>query len=208
MFARALARPRTLRAFTKHCPSRTLPWSRHSSVLTQAHAIGPSEPALYEDTIPTHFAGIVSKFGDRNAVISRHQQKILTYDDLDVRSNALARGFQSLGVRKGDRVAVSLGNNLEFAALTYALFKLGAILVPLNPSFNSKQIVAALKHLDAKVLIIGAETNLVRKAPRGNGDLLKEIYPGIESTGGVESEALPSLESIVLVDNSSGRIDV
>jgi non-ribosomal peptide synthetase component E (peptide arylation enzyme) len=33
------------------------------------------------------------------------------------------------GVRKGDRVAVSLGNNWEFATLTYALFKLGAILV-------------------------------------------------------------------------------
>ncbi|OQN98573.1 hypothetical protein B0A48_15835 [Cryoendolithus antarcticus] len=208
MFRRALARPHTSRVLTRQSNSRTPPWIRFSSVLTQAHAIGPSHPALYEDTIPTHFSGIVSKFGDRNAVISRHQQKILTYDDLDSRSNALARGFQSLGVRKGDRVAVSLGNNLEFAALTYALFKLGAILVPLNPSFNSKQIVAALKHLDAKVLVIGAETNLVRKAPRGNGDLLREIYPGIGSAAGVESEELPSLESIVLVDNSSGRIDV
>nr|OQO30876.1 hypothetical protein B0A51_01500 [Rachicladosporium sp. CCFEE 5018] len=208
MFRRALARPGLLRSLARHSDPATSPWIRFSSVLTRAHAIGPSHPALYEDTIPTHFASIVSKFGDRNAVISRHQQKILTYDDLDSRSNALARGFQSLGVRKGDRVAVSLGNNLEFAGLTYALFKLGAILVPLNPSFNSKQIVAALKHLDAKVLVIGAETNLVRKAPRGNGDLLKEIYPGIESAGGVESEELPSLESIVLVDNSSGRIDV
>ncbi|KAK6409933.1 hypothetical protein LTR95_018258 [Oleoguttula sp. CCFEE 5521] len=208
MFRRALARPHTSRALTRQSNSRTPPSTRFSSVLTQAHAIGPSHPALYEDTIPKHFSGIVSKFGDRNAVISRHQQKILTYDDLDSRSNALARGFQSLGVRKGDRVAVSLGNNLEFAALTYALFKLGAILVPLNPSFNSKQIVAALKHLDAKVLVIGAETNLVRKAPRGNGYLLREIYPGIGSAAGVESEELPSLESIVLVDNSSGRIDV
>ena len=41
----------------------------------------------------------------------------------------LAYGLRERGVRKGDRVAVSLGNNWEFAALTYALFKLGAILV-------------------------------------------------------------------------------
>jgi non-ribosomal peptide synthetase component E (peptide arylation enzyme) len=53
----------------------------------------------------------------------------LTYDTLDRDSNKLARGLKKLGVNKGDRVAVSLGNNAEFATLTYALFKLGAILV-------------------------------------------------------------------------------
>lgn len=41
----------------------------------------------------------------------------------------LAHGLRERGVGKGDRVAVSLGNNWEFAVLTYALFKLGAVLV-------------------------------------------------------------------------------
>lgn len=50
-------------------------------------------------------------------VISHHQQTILTYDALDRDSNALARGLQKLGVKKGDRVAVSLGNNVEFATV-------------------------------------------------------------------------------------------
>ena len=45
----------------------------------------------------------------------RHQSQRLTYAELDERSNALAHGFQNLGVKKGDRVAVSLGNNIEFA---------------------------------------------------------------------------------------------
>jgi non-ribosomal peptide synthetase component E (peptide arylation enzyme) len=45
----------------------------------------------------------------------------------------LARGLQERGVRKGERVAVSLGNYWEFAVATYALFKLGAILVCLLP---------------------------------------------------------------------------
>ena len=75
--------------------------------------------ALVEETIPQHFASIVSRFGDRNAVISRHQNSILTYAALDEQSNSISRGLQSLGVKKGDRVAVSLGNNLEFASLTY-----------------------------------------------------------------------------------------
>ena len=48
-------------------------------------------------------------------VISRHQQKRLTYDGLDDRSTAFARGLLGRGVRKGDRVAVMLGNNIEYA---------------------------------------------------------------------------------------------
>lgn len=48
-------------------------------------------------------------------VISRHQNSRLTYDGLHQRSTALAHGLRNLGVKKGDRVAVSLGNNVEFA---------------------------------------------------------------------------------------------
>jgi acyl-CoA synthetase (AMP-forming)/AMP-acid ligase II len=55
----------------------------------------------------------------------------LTYRELDERSNVVAHGLRERGVMKGDRVAVSLGNNWEFAVTTYALFKLGAILVRL-----------------------------------------------------------------------------
>ena len=50
-------------------------------------------------------------------MISHHQRTILTYDALDRDSNKLARGLQKLGVKKGDRVAVSLGNNVEFATV-------------------------------------------------------------------------------------------
>jgi len=41
----------------------------------------------------------------------------------------VARGLRERGVKKGERVAVSLGNGWEFAVITYSLFKLGAILV-------------------------------------------------------------------------------
>ena len=81
----------------------------------------------------------------QHSVVSRHQRIRLTYDDLDRKSNDLARGLLQRGVRKGDRVAVSLGNNIEHAIVrslnrqettgltkckaTYGLFKIGGILV-------------------------------------------------------------------------------
>lgn len=139
-------------------------------------------------------------------VVTRHQQAELTYDALDRKSNALARGLQSIGVKKGDRVSVSLGNNIEFAIATYAIFKLGAVLNPLNPSFNASQVVSALNHLESSHLIIGTETHLIRKDPRNNTDILKHIAPGIGGAR-LESELVPSLKEIVLVDNSRGRVD-
>jgi len=130
----------------------------------------------------------------------------VTYNELDTKSNALARGLSNIGVRKGDRVAISLGNNMEFATLTYALFKLGAILVPLNPGFNAQQVVAAMAHLEASHLIIGTETNLPYKDPKSNITLLKHLVPDLAADK-IESAMVPSLKRIILVDNSSGRVD-
>lgn len=57
-------------------------------------------------------------------MISKHQQTRLTYEQLDLESNAVARGLQKLGVKKGDRVAVSLGNNIEFATVGGAVYNM------------------------------------------------------------------------------------
>jgi len=137
----------------------------------------------------------------------------LTYASLDALSNTVAHSLRSLGVKKGDRVAVSLGNVSESVVLTYAIFKLGAIWVPLNPSFNSMQLAAALSHLGVEVLIIGAVTDLAYKPCRGrsNLELLSSLIPGL--SGGnrkgrgdkIESPVVPTLKTVVLVDNSDSH---
>jgi acyl-CoA synthetase (AMP-forming)/AMP-acid ligase II len=165
------------------------------------------QPPLLTHTIPSHFSQIVAAHGDRPAVISRAQGERLTYRELDERSNALARGLRERGVRKGDRVAVSLGNNWEYAVTNYALYKMGAILVPLNPAFNSPQVISALSHLSSAHLIIGAETNLAYKPPRENVTLLREIVGDLSSSR-VRSEVVPSLRNVIVVNNSGGRIDM
>ncbi|KAJ5323973.1 AMP-dependent synthetase/ligase [Penicillium atrosanguineum] len=179
--------------------------SLRRGLLTASIARGPSEPPLIESTVGGHFSKIVAQYGDRLAVISKHQNDRVTYSGLDTRSNALARGLESVGVKKGDRVGVMLGNSMEFAVATYALFKLGAILVPLNLSFNAMQVVAALSHLETSHLIISAESNLPRKDPRSNVPLLEHLIPNL-SNPEVQSALVPSLRQVIFVDNSSGRV--
>ncbi|KAJ5518256.1 hypothetical protein N7453_000678 [Penicillium expansum] len=176
-------------------------------LLTESYARGPSGPPLIESTVGDHFANVVAECGDRTAVISRHQNDRATYASLDARSNALARGLESVGVGKGERVGVMLGNSMEYAVATYALFKLGAILVPLNPSFNTAQVIAALGHLQSSHLLISTESNLPRKKPRSNVPLLDDLVEDLHKSN-LESALVPSLKNIFMVDNSEGRVDI
>ena len=79
--------------------------------------------------------------------------------------------------------------------------------MPLNPSFNAPQVLNAINHLDAAHLIIGAETNLPRKDPRSNISLLTHLIPNLAGST-LESELVPSLKNVILVNNAQGRVDL
>lgn len=78
--------------------------------------------------------------------------------------------------------------------------------MPLNPAFNAFQIISALSHLEASHLIIGTETNLPYKPPRENISVLNQIVPDL-SASKIQSESVPSLKKIILIDNSDSRVD-
>ncbi|KAI1806902.1 acetyl-CoA synthetase-like protein [Daldinia bambusicola] len=205
--------PVVLRALRSSAGSR-LGQRRYIATSDLSYEEGPREPPLLTCTIPEHFAKIVSEYGDRPAAVFRclttqdmkPQTTTLTYEDLDTQSNIIAHSLRSLGVKKGDRVAVSLGNVPEYVVLTYAIFKLGAILVPLNPTFNAYQLGAALSRLSVEVLIIAAVTDLAYKPCRGrsNSNLLSQLIPGLAAST-VDSSSAPTLKSVVLVDNSASH---
>ena len=67
-------------------------------------------------------------------------------------------------------------------------------------------MIAALAHLETSHLIISTETNLPRKTPRSNVQLLRQIIPDLQARK-IESEAVPSLREVIIVDNSDGRVD-
>jgi acyl-CoA synthetase (AMP-forming)/AMP-acid ligase II len=78
--------------------------------------------------------------------------------------------------------------------------------VPLNPAFNAPQLISAITHLEASHLIISTETNLPFKSPRSNVPLFQQLVPNLTSPN-LESPTVPSLRSVILVDNSSGRVE-
>ncbi|HHW35883.1 MAG TPA: long-chain-fatty-acid--CoA ligase [Bacillales bacterium] len=93
----------------------------------------------------------VRKFPDSNAYIFK--DKSVTYKELNQQVEQLAAGLSAQGIRKGDGVALILGNNPEFLIAYYGILRLGAFVVPINPLFTQGEIHYILENSQAKVVI-------------------------------------------------------
>jgi len=83
-----------------------------------SHAKGANTPPLSNDTLPSFFEKeLLAKFATRPALVSRHEPAggsgclRWSYEELWKQVNDLARGLLGLGVTKGSRVGVVMGNN-------------------------------------------------------------------------------------------------
>lgn len=68
-----------------------------------------------------------------------------TYAELDARVDMLAKSLLAMGINKGDRVAVMSPNRPEWVLLEYALARIGAVLVTVNPAFRHTELDYLLK---------------------------------------------------------------
>jgi long-chain acyl-CoA synthetase len=77
----------------------------------------------------------------------------ITWRELDALSDACAAAFASLGIRRGDRVALLLPNCPQFAIAQFAIWKLGAVVVALNPIYTEHELVPPLVNTRARVVV-------------------------------------------------------
>jgi fatty-acyl-CoA synthase len=107
-----------------------------------------------------------------------------TYFELDKLANQIGRGLLNQGVVLGDRVAIVARNSHSFAALRFALARIGAVLVPVNFMLNAEEISYILRSSGAKMLAIGPEFIEV-------GNRAKEQNTKIQITLALPGENLP-----------------
>ncbi len=90
-------------------------------------------------------------YPDRTAVICGTIR--LTYVELDRRVSQLAHGLVSLGVKPGDKVALTCPSRSEFAISYFAILKTGAVAVPLNHLLKQDEIAQQLRDSEAKAYL-------------------------------------------------------
>ena len=102
---------------------------------------------------------------DHVALVSGDES--LTYRELDERARTAARRLATLGVERGNRVALLLEPSVEYVVLLHSLVKLGAVVAPLDSRFTEKEVDALLEGLEPRLVI--RDLGQVREASEAEG---------------------------------------
>lgn len=111
-----------------------------------------------------------------------------TYKQLDDLSSNLAARLSATGLGKGDRLAILFRNCIEFVVTDLAIFKLGAVKVPLNEMLSMSDVAYMIGHSGAKVLVVHSSlVDKLDKAELAATDLahiyeLDDVGNGIDAT--------------------------
>jgi len=92
-----------------------------------------------------------------NTVMLKDSQRSFTYPQVNKRVNQLAHSLLSLGLSKGDKVAVLLENSIEIVEVFLATAKTGIIVVPINFRLVSAEVEYIAENSDAKAFIVHDE---------------------------------------------------
>jgi acyl-CoA synthetase (AMP-forming)/AMP-acid ligase II len=92
---------------------------------------------------------------DRPAILFR--DRAVSYRELELRSNRLARALLALGLQRGDRVAVVSPNRPEIVELECALYKAGLVKVALNARLAPQELADALENAEPVACLAGPE---------------------------------------------------
>jgi acyl-CoA synthetase (AMP-forming)/AMP-acid ligase II len=87
-------------------------------------------------------------------VALKDKDRTFTYPEMNQRVNKLAHSLNSLGLQKGDKVAVLLENSIEIVEMYLATAKTGIIIVPINFRLVGPEIEYIVNNSDAKALVV------------------------------------------------------
>lgn len=140
---------------------------------------------------------VASRFPDTPAIVADDAslgeggRQLLTYRELAEEVLALHAGLQELGIAPGERVAVLLSSFREWLVYFFAVTRMGAVFVPLNPRYGTREIEHILHHTQACALV-----SMGRYQNRDYGELISEVA-GARRDGAFER--LPLLRHVIAV---------
>src|SRR5262249_56133020 len=108
---------------------------------------------MFQNLTPNDFLRRASRhFPEKLALVDEPKQ--FTYAELQARANRLSNALLSLGVEKGDRVAILSPNTHWMFESFFGVPQVGAVLVPLNYRLTAEDFRYILNHSGSKVLLL------------------------------------------------------
>ena len=135
-------------------------------------------------TVPAFLAEQAATYGDSEALVGGSQR--YTYRELRERVRSFAKGLMALGIGKGSRVAILLGNKAEWIIADLAICSLGGVMIAVNTWVTTRELAYVLGHSDADTLIFA-------------GRFLKYDYAAMLGELEPHADSLPLLKRFIHV---------
>jgi long-chain acyl-CoA synthetase len=103
-------------------------------------------------SLSQYFDECIAKFRNRPGFVSIGTE--MSYDRLDRLVKAFAGWLQSQGVKKGDRVSIMLPNTFQYPICLFAVLRIGAVVVNVNPLYTARELNHQLKDSGAETIIV------------------------------------------------------
>ena len=159
--------------------------------MAPSYAHGAGAAPLLGETIGENLDRTIARFGDRDALISVHQDVRYTYAELGEAVDRLARALLAAGIAPGDRLGIWSPNCAEWVLVQYATAKAGIVLVNINPAYRTSELSYALGQSGCRALVAERAfktSNYVAMVDEVRGDL-----PALEQVVYLGSEAWQTL---------------
>ncbi len=137
-------------------------------------------------------------YRDHPAIV--YGDREFTYGQFNARVNCLARALQKLGLVKGDRIGILLGNSPQVLESLFACFKGGFVAVPMNFRLHPDEVEYILNNSAAKALICG---EAFKAGIEGIMPNLHDTVYFIEVDSDTASDAPPETENTIKVSSES-----
>ncbi len=111
--------------------------------------------------IADRLAEAARRWPDRPCVINQRDQ-VRTFAALDREVDQLVAGLQALGLKRGQRMVLMVRPGIEFIALTFALFRAGAIVVLIDPGMGRTNIFRCLEEVEPEGFVAIPIVQLIR----------------------------------------------
>lgn len=165
----------------------------------------PEEPDQYVEvsirsyidlTVPELVDATADCCAEREALINSTGSRRLKYKDFKKSVNNLAKGLITIGVEKGDNIAVWAVNSPEVVISQFGISKTGGVFVPLNAYEKQIRMEELLKQSDTHTLIMQ-----VGSKGTENIELLYRICPELceSEPGKLYSKKFPKLKNVVVI---------
>jgi len=138
----------------------------------------------------------INKYGEY--MLLNYEDQEYTNTDLERLSNRLGRGLLKMGLQKDDRVVVFLPNIPEVLISYLAILKVGAIVVPVNPSLSPQELSYIIN--DSEPLMIITSTGLAETVRRAQE--LSLIKPSVIVAGKSSHQNARPIADCYMEDNS------